>query len=41
MMPRVQRGLRGNRNGKITLANYQEIRIRHMRHTLAEYMNQL
>ena len=41
MMPRVQRGLRGNRNGKITLANYQEIRIRHMRHTLVHYMNQV
>ena len=38
MMPRVQRGLRANRNGKVTLSNYQEIRIRHMRQTLAEYM---
>jgi nitrite reductase/ring-hydroxylating ferredoxin subunit len=41
MMPRVQKGLRGNRNGKITLANYQEIRIRHMRQTLADYMKRL
>jgi hypothetical protein len=41
MMPRVQRGLRGSRNGKVTLGAYQEIRIRHMRHTLAEYMTQV
>jgi len=41
MMPRVQRGLRGNRNGKMTLGAYQEIRIRHLRQTLAEYMNQV
>jgi hypothetical protein len=41
MMPRVQRGLRGNRNGKVTLGAYQEIRIRHLRQTLAEYMNQV
>ncbi|HEX4504927.1 MAG TPA: aromatic ring-hydroxylating dioxygenase subunit alpha [Alphaproteobacteria bacterium] len=41
MMPRVQRGLRGNRNGKVTLGGYQEIRIRQLRQTLAEYMNQV
>jgi nitrite reductase/ring-hydroxylating ferredoxin subunit len=38
MMPRVQRGLRASRKGRVTLSNYQEIRIRHMRRTLAEYM---
>ena len=38
MMPRVQQGLRNSRKGTVTLANYQEIRIRHMRRTLAEYM---
>jgi hypothetical protein len=37
-MPLVQRGLRASRKGKITLGNYQEIRIRHMRQTLAEYL---
>jgi Ring hydroxylating alpha subunit (catalytic domain) len=41
MMPRVQRGLRSNRNGKMTLGAYQEIRIRHLRQTLADYMNQV
>ncbi|MDB5393365.1 MAG: aromatic ring-hydroxylating dioxygenase subunit alpha [Rhodospirillales bacterium] len=38
MMPRVQRGLRASRTGKITLSVYQELRIRHMHQTLAEYM---
>lgn len=38
MMHRVQHGLRSSRKGRITLANYQEIRIRHMRRTLADYM---
>jgi hypothetical protein len=33
--------LRGNRNGKVTLGAYQEIRIRHLRRTLAEYMAQV
>jgi len=38
MMHRVQHGLRSSRKRKVTLSNYQEIRIRHMRQTLAEYM---
>lgn len=38
MMHRVQHGLRSSRKGRVTLSNYQEIRIRHMRRTLAEYM---
>ncbi len=38
MMPRVQAGLRASRKGRITPAAYQEIRIRHMRRTLTEYL---
>jgi len=38
MMPRVQQGLRASRKGRLTLGGYQEIRIRHLRRTLAEYM---
>ncbi len=38
MMSRVQRGLRASRKRHVVLSNYQEIRIRHMRRTLAEYM---
>jgi nitrite reductase/ring-hydroxylating ferredoxin subunit len=38
MMPRVQRGLRSSAKGKLTLSAYQEIRIRHFRQTLAEYV---
>lgn len=41
MMPRVQQGLRSNRKGTLTLGNYQEMRIRHMRRTLERYMNRL
>jgi nitrite reductase/ring-hydroxylating ferredoxin subunit len=39
MMPRVQHGLRSSAKGKLTLSAYQEIRIRHLRQTLAEYIN--
>jgi nitrite reductase/ring-hydroxylating ferredoxin subunit len=38
MMPQVQKGLRASPTGKITFSAYQEIRIRHMHRTLAEYM---
>ena len=38
MMPRVQQGLRASRKGRVTLGAYQEIRIRQLRRTLAEYM---
>lgn len=37
-MPLVQRGMRASRKRATTLANYQEIRIRHMRQTLADYL---
>jgi len=39
LMPRLQRGLRSSAKGSVTLANYQEIRIRQMRQTLARYMS--
>jgi phenylpropionate dioxygenase-like ring-hydroxylating dioxygenase large terminal subunit len=38
IMPRVQRGLRAARKPGVTLAAYQESRIRQMRRTLAEYL---
>ncbi len=38
MMPRVQAGLRSSHKRQVSLANYQEIRIRHMRQTLAAYL---
>jgi hypothetical protein len=38
MMPRVQRGLRASAKRAITLANYQEVRIRHFRRVLMEYL---
>ena len=38
IMPRVQRGLLAARKPGVTLAAYQESRIRHMRRTLAEYL---
>lgn len=37
-MPRVQRGLRASRKRTVTPGRYQELRIRHMRQTLAEYL---
>jgi len=39
LMPRVQRGLRSSVKGTVTLANYQEIRIRQMRQTLSHYLS--
>jgi len=38
LMPRIQRGLRAGRTANITLGNYQELQIRHMRQTLARYL---
>lgn len=38
-MPLVQRGMRSSAKGRITLGSYQEIRIRHMRQTLADYLS--
>jgi len=38
-MPLVQRGMRSSVKTRTTLANYQEIRIRHMRRTLSEYLD--
>jgi hypothetical protein len=38
IMPRVQRGLLAARKPGVTLAAYQESRIRQMRRTLAEYL---
>jgi phenylpropionate dioxygenase-like ring-hydroxylating dioxygenase large terminal subunit len=37
-MPRIQRGLRTGPKNTITLGNYQELQIRHMRRTLASYL---
>ncbi|NQX87463.1 MAG: aromatic ring-hydroxylating dioxygenase subunit alpha [Halioglobus sp.] len=37
-LPAVQKGLRSLYSGKIELANYQEIRIRHFNNTLHQYM---
>jgi phenylpropionate dioxygenase-like ring-hydroxylating dioxygenase large terminal subunit len=38
VMPLVQRGLRASRKPGITLGNYQEVRIRHLRRTLDAYL---
>jgi nitrite reductase/ring-hydroxylating ferredoxin subunit len=38
-MPLVQRGMRASLKGTATLTRYQEIRIRHMRRTLADYLD--
>ena len=37
-MPRVQRGLRASQQRELTLAHYQESRIRHFHATLASYV---
>jgi len=37
-LPRVQKGLHATRKPGVTLANYQEIRIRHFHHTLDDYL---
>ncbi|MEH6581153.1 MAG: aromatic ring-hydroxylating dioxygenase subunit alpha [Halioglobus sp.] len=38
-LPQVQKGLRASRKGAVTLANYQEVRIRHFHQTLDKYLN--
>ncbi len=37
-LPRVQVGLKASKKGTVTLANYQEIRIRHFHNTLMKYI---
>ena len=36
---RIQRGLQANKRGKVTLAAYQESRIRHFHETLEQYLD--
>ena len=38
-LPQVQRGLKASKKGAVTLANYQEVRIRHFHQTLEKYLN--
>jgi len=38
LMPLVQRGLRASRKPTVTLSQYQELRIRHLRRTLDAYL---
>ncbi|MFT4823732.1 MAG: phenylpropionate dioxygenase-like ring-hydroxylating dioxygenase large terminal subunit [Halioglobus sp.] len=38
-LPQVQKGMKASKKGTITLANYQEVRIRHFHQTLDKYMN--
>ncbi len=38
-LPQVQKGLRASKKGKVTLANYQEVRIRHFHQTLDKYLS--
>ena len=38
-LPFVQRGLKSSKNGKVELANYQEIQIRQFQNTLMKYLN--
>lgn len=40
LVPQIQRGLRSGRKTGITLGDYQEVQIRHMRQTLADYLAQ-
>ena len=37
-LPYVQKGLKASRKGRATLGNYQEVRIRHLHHTLGKYL---
>ena len=37
-LPQVQRGMKSSRKGAVTLANYQEVRIRHFHQTLDKYL---
>jgi phenylpropionate dioxygenase-like ring-hydroxylating dioxygenase large terminal subunit len=38
-LPQVQKGLKASKKGAVTLANYQEVRIRHFHQTLEKYLN--
>lgn len=38
-LPQIQEGLKSSPNGKVRLANYQEIRIRHFHKTLDKYLD--
>ena len=38
-LPQVQKGMRASKKGALTLANYQEVRIRHFHQTLDKYLN--
>jgi len=38
-LPQVQKGLKASRKGTVTLANYQEVRIRHFNRTLDKYLD--
>ncbi|MEP5765708.1 MAG: aromatic ring-hydroxylating dioxygenase subunit alpha [Halieaceae bacterium] len=37
-LPQVQRGMKASKKGAVTLANYQEVRIRHFHQTLDKYL---
>jgi phenylpropionate dioxygenase-like ring-hydroxylating dioxygenase large terminal subunit len=37
-LPQVQKGMKASKKGKVTLANYQEVRIRHFHQTLDKYI---
>lgn len=37
-MPLMQRGLAASTSGRVHPSNYQEIRVRHLRETLAQYL---
>ena len=37
-LPQVQKGMRASKKGAVTLANYQEVRIRHFHQTLDKYL---
>lgn len=38
-LPQVQKGMKASKKGAATLANYQEVRIRHFHQTLDKYLN--
>ena len=38
-LPQVQKGMRASKKGTVTLANYQEVRIRHFHQTLDKYLD--
>ncbi|MEM9255026.1 MAG: aromatic ring-hydroxylating dioxygenase subunit alpha [Pseudomonadota bacterium] len=38
-LPQVQKGLKASKKGAVTLANYQEVRIRHFNQTLDKYLD--